>query len=91
MKWWVRLKQLQRHRWLPFFLPVVGTLLYIALALLAIPSDLRDKSDSDVGEPEKPANSAKRVRGAELSRQLPHAASTPTTRPSALPAPPGNP
>jgi hypothetical protein len=53
MKWWDRLKQLQMHPWLPFFLPVIGTLLYIAIALLLVPSEFGEKSDSDATDSEK--------------------------------------
>lgn len=47
MKWWERLRQVQKHRWLPFFLPVIGTLLYIIIAVLLVPSELADKGDKD--------------------------------------------
>ncbi len=65
MKWWVRFKQLKGHRWLPFFLPVVGTLLYIALAVLMIPSEIGDKPEGDAADVEKPVRGAKRSRATE--------------------------
>ncbi len=71
MKWWVQIKQLQRHRWLLFFLPVIGTLLYIVLAILAIPSDFGDKSESDATEVEKPARGARRARATDSKVRLP--------------------
>jgi hypothetical protein len=70
MKWWLQFKEFRRHRWLPFFLPVVGTLLYIALVILAIPSELGEKSDADAGEIEKPATPVKRVRRADNAARL---------------------
>ncbi len=70
MKWWLQFKELRRHRWLPFFLPVVGTLLYIVLAILAIPSDLGEKSDIDAGEIDKPVTPVKRTRGAKNAARL---------------------
>ena len=73
MKWWVQIKELQRHRWLPFFLPVIGTLLYIALAMLAIPSDFGDKSESEPTEVEKPARGARRVRATDSTARAPRA------------------
>jgi hypothetical protein len=72
MKWWLQFKELRRHRWLPFFLPIVGTLLYIALAILAIPSELGEKSDVDAGEVDKPIAPAKRVRGANRAARSTH-------------------
>ena len=67
MKWWLQFKELRRHRWLPFFLPVVGTLLYIVAAILAIPSDLGEKSDSEASEVDKPSIPVKRVRASRLT------------------------
>ena len=64
MKWWLQFKELRRHRWLPFFLPVVGTLLYIAVAILAIPSDLGEKADNEPSEVDKPLTPVRRTRGA---------------------------
>ena len=56
MKWWTRIKELRRNRWLPFYLPIIGTLLYIALVLIAIPSELSDKDKE--GTDVEPAPSA---------------------------------
>jgi hypothetical protein len=90
MKWWARFNQLKRHRWLPFFLPVVGTLFYIALALLVVPSDLGEKVDNENGDVEKPPTSAvKRTRSVDTTRRLTHLESTPPVQsavPSASPA-----
>ena len=70
MKWWVRIKDLKGHRWLPFYLPIIGTILYIVLVLIAVPSQFGDKSESESADAEKaatdkgapPASSAKRAR-----------------------------
>ena len=86
MKWWVQIKELQRHRWLPFFLPVIGTLLYIALAMLAIPSDLGDKPESEAPEVERPAPGARRVRATDAPvRAARGVAGATTTAPLAPP------
>ncbi len=61
MKWWTRIKELRRNRWLPFYLPIIGTLLYIALVLIAIPTELseKDKDKDKEGMDLEPAPSAK--------------------------------
>jgi hypothetical protein len=64
MKWWDRLKQLQKHRWLPFFLPVVGTLLYIFIAVLCVPSEFGEKSDSVSLDSDKPSADLGRAKAA---------------------------
>jgi hypothetical protein len=90
MKWWVRLKQLKGHRWLPFFLPVVGTLLYIALAVLMIPSEIGDKPEGDAAEVEKPVRGAKRSRAIETATRPIHGDGTKAVNPLATAAPPGS-
>ena len=77
MKWWDRLKQLQKHRWLPFFLPVVGTLLYIFIAVLCVPSEFGEKSDPASLDSEKPSadlGHAKAASRAARKRTVPGAA-----------------
>jgi len=64
MKWWDRLKQLQKHRWLPFFLPVVGTLLYILIAVLCVPSEFGEKSDFASPDSDKPSADLNRTKAA---------------------------
>ncbi len=68
MKWWESLKQLQKHRWLPFFLPVLGTLLYIAIAVLLIPPEFGDKPDNDGAESDKATVDVSRTKAATKPR-----------------------
>ena len=90
MKLWIRIKQLQRHRWLPFFLPVIGTLIYIVLAVLAIPSEFGDKSESEAPEVEKPVRSKKAAQGAEAVRRATHPESASTANALSPTAPAAN-
>jgi hypothetical protein len=75
MKWWDRIQQLQRHRWLPFFLPVIGTLLYIAIAVLLVPSEFDEKSDTTATDSDKTAIDTHRAkangRAARVKRPAP--------------------
>jgi len=89
MKWWDRLKQLQKHRWLPFFLPVVGTLLYILIAVLFVPSEFGEKSESTSLDADKPSADLNRTKAAgRVARKrtvpgasVPSAATPPATPP----------
>jgi len=53
MKLWEKTRQLRQHRWLPFFLPVIGTLLYIAITVLLVPSEFGERSDVDSADLDK--------------------------------------
>ena len=88
MKWWERLKQIQKHRWLPFFLPVIGTLLYIAIAVLLVPSEFGDKADNDGAESEKASADVTRTKPAGRATRSKRLA-VPST--SSVPAAPSNP
>ena len=56
MKWWARIKDLRNHRWLPFYLPIIGTILYIIVVLIAVPSQFGEKADAESGDAEKTAD-----------------------------------
>ncbi len=72
MKWWIRLKELRRNRWLPFYLPIIGTLLYIALVLILIPTEVGDKeSEGTDAEPSASASAAASARAAPPRRVRP--------------------
>jgi len=43
VKWWNQIKELRRNRWLPFYLPIIGTLIYISIVLILIPTDVEEK------------------------------------------------
>ncbi len=90
MKWWLRLKQLKGHRWLPFFLPVVGTLLYIALAVLMIPSEIGDKTEGDAAEIEKPVQGSKRPRAPNTTTRPIRTDGTKVANPLSTAAPSGS-
>jgi len=84
MKWWARLKDLKGNRWLPFYLPIIGTLLYIALALVAVPSQFGDKPESDSAEAEKTATDkgTPRADSTKKPRRLtPHPPAAPSSAP----------
>jgi hypothetical protein len=57
MKWWNRVRELRHNRWLPFYLPIIGTLLYIALVLLLVPTDF-DQKDTETADSETAASAS---------------------------------
>lgn len=81
------------HRWMPFFLPVVGSLLYVLFAVLLIPDRLSSDGKSEDDEAAtapiaasasvKPADSAGRALRRSRTRALPR---TPGS-PAGVPAP----
>ena len=81
MKWWTRIKDLKHNRWLPFYLPIIGTLLYIGLVLIAIPTELSDK-DKDADAEPAPSASARAAPRATAARR--------SRGPSLGPKPPGS-
>jgi hypothetical protein len=58
-----KLKRVIANRYTPFFLPVIGSLVYIGLAILLIPENF-DGTKTDDAEPSDPAAAAAASSGA---------------------------
>lgn len=97
----VKLRHSFGHRWMPFFIPVVGSLLYILLAVLLVPDSLsndgKSGADADTDQPPAAATSAARPAGSLArppARRAPRiptrpiAGVAPGVAPAAPPAPP---
>jgi hypothetical protein len=84
MKWWSRIKELRTNRWLPFYLPIIGTLLYIAVVLLLIPTELNEKTaESTEVEPAPSSSVARTIRPPTPKRARPSAPPLMTAAPPA--------
>lgn len=45
-----KIRRVFAHRYTPFFLPIVGSLLYIGLSILLVPNDLGARSDASADD-----------------------------------------
>lgn len=49
MALFVKVRHSFGHRWMPFFLPVAASLLYISLAVLIVPESFSNNAQGDIG------------------------------------------